>query len=54
MFERWTLVKKETQEVVMEGSLKDILEKLGVDSQEDIPTQFELKKAQPDRATING
>ena len=54
MFERWILVKKDTQEVVMEGPLKDILEKLGVDSQEDIPTEYELKGAQPDRSTING
>lgn len=54
MLERWVLVKKGTDEVIMEGSLKDILEKLGVESQEDIPTNYELKKAQPDRATING
>ncbi len=54
MFERWVLVNKDTQEVVMEGPLKDILEKLGVESQQDIPAKYDLQKAQPDRSTING
>lgn len=46
MLDKWEVRNKETGKIEIKGTLKEILEELDVQSPEDIPSQFELTKAE--------
>jgi len=46
MLDRWQLIDRETDKVIMEGTLQEVLEELDVGSPEEISDQYTLTKPQ--------